>query len=475
MYKGSLNGRMLLTGLLFWGLSSLASASDPEMIFDGQVYVNPTDSDDAGVTVLTTNQPRWGFLQLSSTDKIGGIKSDVGGNGTFYLYDASGNIDFRQVAGGKSYFNPFGPGPTEDFGILGVGTNAPEQALDVNGAIYIREVSEMPTAGSAAQLYCLQEGENPYELWCMDSIATETGTQLTSHRSPNSYYPSAQSSFNDLSINLPFSFHHRNSFIGKGEVVDMAKMVDFVEQLMQSQLGEQQGRLRYGYDLGEDAIETIEGANEKYLNRKAESALTILEDMKWIVVEPAADGSIPTEAIVEVNEMEFVPQKVDVEENQLDLENGKIVPITVRKEIMVQRPTGRRIKQLAANYEFRNGQLYRQPTIDDLDLEALATPMPQLSQWVLDRIPPERRTAMTDPANLSDQIRQRIIAMQAGNELKRHRQSSPGAGSQPDRRGNRLGRRGIIPPPVAQTGRGGPPAPPLPSRLTNLQRQPMLT
>ena len=69
------------------------------------------------------------------------------------------------------------------------------------------------------------------ELYARDSDGN--ATQLSSHASPHRVEPLAETSFDDPQTELPWSIHHGNSFIGKGTIVDMAKLVNWAEKKMQ--------------------------------------------------------------------------------------------------------------------------------------------------------------------------------------------------------------------------------------------------
>jgi len=117
----------------------------------------------------------------------------------------------------------------ENSGEVGIGTESPIESLILDGndaAIAIEEHgTTTPNASSGyAKLYA-----DSGEMYTLDDSGNDT--QLSSHADPGDYGTATDNSFQDPAVELPFSFHHKNRFIVKGAVVDLAALVRDVESL----------------------------------------------------------------------------------------------------------------------------------------------------------------------------------------------------------------------------------------------------
>jgi urease accessory protein UreF len=147
---------------------------------------------------------------------------------------------------------------------------------------------------------------------------SEDFTQLNSHCDPTAYDPQAKCSFNDTQISLPFSFHHENALVGKGQVVDMAKLVNWAEKKMKKELGDADGKVVYDYNLDPKQTKT---ANDHEIDMVAAE----LASMPLIRVDVADNGQLPAEAVRAVDAYEQVSEKKTIKERKLDLAANRIV------------------------------------------------------------------------------------------------------------------------------------------------------
>lgn len=230
-------------------------------------------------------------------------------------------------------------------------------------------------------------------------------TQLSSHFDPTEIDAQAKTSFNDSKIALPYSFHHENEYIGKGQVIDMAKLVNFVEQKMKDELGDEDGKIVFDYDLDPKKVKTLD-------ERRIELALNELSSMPLIKVDIPDDGTLPAEAIVEVDEYKDEQQTKKIKERKLDLASRKVV--TVEKEVAatVKVKTGKKVNQLKAGWQFSDGQLYREPTVADLDMTKFDAKYPDLPDWVKSRMKKGQQTSLSMSQFIAE-IKNRKEAMAA--------------------------------------------------------------
>ena len=100
--------------------------------------------------------------------------------------------------------------------------------LTVVGAIILNYIAGYPTYGYAYGSIYANCPSAPAELYVRDGNGTFS--LLSSHKNPALLAPERQSSFDDPSVALPFSFHHGNGLIGKGAVVDLSALVADIER-----------------------------------------------------------------------------------------------------------------------------------------------------------------------------------------------------------------------------------------------------
>lgn len=271
------------------------------------------------------------------------------------------------------------------------------EASTNNGALYVTTNSNYdPTNGTG-------QGAGMYASYL------STHSLLTSHADPRGVDPGAATSFADPTIDLPFSFCHKDLLIGKGQIVDMSKMVSFVERQMKMEMGEKQGRLIYNFDLPESermSMDKFEELQNKYQVRKA---LDKLDQMPWIKVELGSDGKIPDEAFEEIPEYQEVESKKEVKKKEIDFSTKRLVEVTKVENVKMKVATGRNLSRLKSSWELREDGLYRKPNLKDVSVESLIEDSPHLPRWILDRIKAGQQTSM-DVRTLTDQIRQMLAA-----------------------------------------------------------------
>ena len=174
------------------------------------------------------------------------------------------------------------------------------------------------------------------EVWVIDTGGNQT--QISSHLDPRLRHPQAVTSFaEDSGIDMPFSFHHRNPYLGQACIVDMAKLAAWVEQKMQAELGEEAGRIFYYYDLEPEETVTLEQDLERRRNNAAAT--------RWVEVTMATgsegETAIPPEAFEQVEETTTTLQVKTQTTHRLDLARGVVVDEVTTATQPVRVATGR--------------------------------------------------------------------------------------------------------------------------------------
>ena len=266
----------------------------------------------------------------------------------------------------------------------------PTAELDVDGAIRV-------SGGYYSGMISVNDGA----LWATDYYGNNT--VFSPHTDPRQIAPQAQTSFADSSVALPFSFHHKNDFIGKGQVIDMAKAVKYLDQKMRAEMGEQAGKIVFEYDLPKAECK----AREDY---DVQVVMDELRMMRPIKVDVGADGKIPPAALVEVDEKVNTTKVEEVVEKKVDFAAGRIVKVKRKMTRNVTVPTGRKVRQFRKGWSFENGELHRQPTVNDIDVDAILRKHPKLPQWIVDRISSGRKSAQS-VSFLIEEIKKRLAEM----------------------------------------------------------------
>jgi hypothetical protein len=280
---------------------------------------------------------------------------------------------------------------------------APTNGLLVEGSVGIGSLLDANTKLEVDGIVRLKDTESPdplnqYAVAGTSYLRSDEGalcagdeegneTQLSTHMDPRTFVPEAVTSFADPSVEYPFSFHHRNVLLGKGQVVDMAKLVKVVNQISQNMYGPQAGQLIFTYDLPESQKVTA----EQYAAAQLDNLVNLdLAANPWVEVALGPDGAIPAEALDQVEIMEPVVTGTRiVAKPSLDLANGRVIMVEEEEEVKEMASTGQFKTQFKAGYDYRAGKVYRKRTADDVDKAALAAKIKDLPQWILDRVPGE--------------------------------------------------------------------------------------
>ena len=257
-------------------------------------------------------------------------------------------------------------------GNVGIKTETPnsQAALDVNGVIRLSGASS-PSIGGC--IYLTSDG------YLKAKDLHGSNSTFSPHEDPRVIDPNAKCSFSDPTVELPFSFAHENAYIGKGAVVDMAKMVNYVEKKMQAEMGSEAGKLVYGYDMPKEKCRTVD-------DRETDILVDELNSMPDIKVPLGTDGAIPAEALEDIDETTRVTQVITTVEKVADFKSQKVVSKNHTKSVEKEVKTGRKTKRFKKEWALVEGELHRRPTVEDLDLDAIAKKHPALPQWVLDRV-----------------------------------------------------------------------------------------
>lgn len=284
-------------------------------------------------------------------------------------------------------------------GNVGIKTQDPASyaALDVNGSIHFQPRTNQPTDPYVLYAYS-------GNLWANNSSGTSH--QISSHYDPREVEPQAQTSFSDPTVVLPYSIHHENNFIGKGAVIDMTKMVAYIERKMQSELGAEAGRLVFVYDLPKEQCKTVDEAE---IDRVMED----LQKTPPIKVAIGTDGSIPPEALEEVDEMIETPRTITDSDEKIDFKSRRVIKVDRLKTIVDKVKTGKKTTRLKIGWTFSKEKgLCRPATLDDLDLDKIASKHPALPQWVLDRVKGGKQTKQS-LSSLVEDIKKKMQASAA--------------------------------------------------------------
>jgi hypothetical protein len=257
-------------------------------------------------------------------------------------------------------------------GKVGIGTSAPIEFLTLDGenslAIFGEDPGGYPDADEDYAKFYVEDGE----MWVQDENGSDS--QLSSHADPGMYAPVASSSFSDPNVDLPFSFHHSNRFIGKGAVVDMAAVVAEVERMSGKDLTAE-------YDL--PAEKRLDAAQWLASQRTA-----MVERAKQRILEESPEVEIPIEEAweeVEILEATATVQTATRYEYDLGTEQVALVeePVEVLEEVGMGEYE-RRLKE-GVRFDQETGKFFRQRTIEEIDTPTIREP--DLPQWIQDRIP----------------------------------------------------------------------------------------
>lgn len=301
-------------------------------------------------------------------------------------------------------------------GYVGIGVSNPSSALDLNGMLCIREILNAPALTTTATGAYLLAGDFTSNSGMTHGTGPglyaqykTTRTRLSSHIDPREIDPNAVTSFSDQSVELPFSFAHADALIGKGQIVDMAKMVSYIEKKMKAEVGENAGKLVYTFDLPSSDTISLEKYQLAQSVEQAKEIMDKLERMPWIKIQVGTDGQVPADAFIEVPVYETMMQKKKITKKMLDLTSKRIVVVESEELTPIQVDTGRKQNQLRANYRFENGELYRKPTVSDVNIDSLLANNPKIPVWIIGRIKAGQQVSM-DIKTLTEEILKTIAS-----------------------------------------------------------------
>lgn len=326
----------------------------------------------------------------ANTDNL--ILTAKNGSGAIRFGTGSGDTEKMTIASG---------------GNVGIGATSPGDKFELNGIMRFDPVGSQPGATSGTgKIYAYGSGGST-SLYAYSGSGSIT--QFSSHADPRDVTSDTQTSFADPNIDLPFSFHHSNQILGRGAVVDLAKAVAYLEKKMQFELGAEEGRLVFEYTLPTSSTLTVAQWQQGAIEERTKEIMNRVSALPWIRVELGASGEVPTAAFVEVAETTKVQQTVSVTKKVMDFDAMRVVEVQEEQIQEIEVPTGRMKRQLADGWVLREDGLYRRPTLNDLNLDAiLAEPLPGLPQWILDRIPTGGVNQTT--ASLTEKVRERLQA-----------------------------------------------------------------
>lgn len=299
-----------------------------------------------------------------------GVYGDAWGDnsnkyGVYGFAHGSGGDNYAGYFVGDGYFN----------GNLGIGSDAPVEKLDVDGAAMLKNLSATPVPSSGSSKFFAMDNNGTSRMYVMDGGGT--WNPVASHSDPRDIQKNARSSFDDVNVSLPFSFHHANQFIGKGAVVDMAAVVAAVEQLTGA-------TFTYEYNLpANEVLDVSSWARSEHARMVTEAKRNAIINEKEI--------EIP---ITEAWEMREAEESVDsttpVTKFRFDLATESVVSYTVQEKTVVKRVTGATERKLKRGVRFdeETGKFYRRRQISDVPEPTI--PEPKLPDWVMARITPKQ-------------------------------------------------------------------------------------
>jgi len=255
-------------------------------------------------------------------------------------------------------------------GKVGIGNTSPNELMTLNGAISFQSMTAPTGTTGYGKIYAA--GSSPTRMYAMDGSGN--ANPISSHTDPREVVPDVDTSFADPKVEMPFSFSHTNSFMGTGEVVDMAWLVRDVEKITGKQY-------RHLYQLPQDQVVNLSEWQQKEVTR-------LTQEAKERILATTPDVEIPlSEAYIEVPEVEVVEATRTHTEYKLDLENLTVAQVEVAEKTLAEVPTGKIKRQLKEDIRFdpETGKLFRRRTLDEIDPGVI--PVPEIPEWVKSRIP----------------------------------------------------------------------------------------
>lgn len=282
----------------------------------------------------------------------------------------------NEVVIGRFHHNTRIPGTlTVEGSSLSVGAANPSERLDVDGRLKLWDTthpSDLPTSGIVF-----------YSYMGTPQLATPGGVlrSLSNDLDPRLVAPKANSSFANPKVDIPFSLSQSNAYLGKGAILDLSKAMAWVETQMQNEMGVEEGRVVYSFDLPKEYKRSTQ---EHAAIAMADAIESELQRNPWKRVEFVNGNRLPAEAVQKVEVTKWVEVTEKVTEYQVDWSTNAVVPVVVEKVTPKEVGTGQFEMQLKPNYKLENGQLYRQRTIDDIDFSTLD--VPELPSWIRTRM-----------------------------------------------------------------------------------------
>ncbi len=260
-------------------------------------------------------------------------------------------------------------------GLVGIGTTVPAEQLDINGAIRLRDMGGTGGGNGYSVLFS-QDVSGVSQLYGGDE--QQFAWQLSSHRDPRDVNPSADSSFMDLDIPLPFSFHHYNRLIGKGAVVDMAAMVKEFESLTGKSF-------TYPYELSPEQVLDYPAWQASEQERmEIEARQNIIETTPEVEI---AIGDAWEEREI----MEEVVSASPVVRYRYDLDSEEVIEYVDTIPAVQLAGTGvyRRVLKPGVRFDESTGKFFRRRTLEEIEIDPIAPP--ELPDWIVARLPQGER------------------------------------------------------------------------------------
>jgi len=196
---------------------------------------------------------------------------------------------------------------------------------------------------------------------------------------------------------MPWSFHHKSHVQGKGCIIDMAKAMKYLEQKMQAELGEEEGRLFYYYDLDTTETTTLAEVMDYKEMRATRN--------EWVDIE-TPNGRIPQSAFELVDETTTTLIMETETRHRIDADGERIVTEDVTTTRTAPVATGEKVKRLKKAYRLsESGKVQRRATVADLGEDA---PKIELWPWQVERLAEDMKDFdVTDRGHLHTYIKRK--------------------------------------------------------------------
>lgn len=239
-----------------------------------------------------------------------------------------------------------------------------------SGSDIINNVLEMTPVTTPSPHFGVAKMWAKYELWDTDLWVMNSfgdSTLISPHRF-ELYQPSPEDE-------LPWTFYSENCFIGKRTNVDISGAIRALEELTGKQF-------IYMIDLPEEKrVDAEEWVTSQTLDMIQRAKEYEIEKTPWIEVPL-------TEALEEVDEIVYENVVQTRRKYRVNLEQANVEGFDAEEEVVVARPTGRKVKRVKRDVQFveETGKFFRRRTLDDVNICPDDLPEVRLPPYVTSRL-----------------------------------------------------------------------------------------